>query len=267
MKKVLSALSFLLLFSLCACSRLIPDTYVDDIETLKSWSFQFNEETNDYSIFFGLLNKNEEYISADVDIDIRIVNENDEEVYKGTKSVSKNDFGYYISQTSGEQYLANVRIATSEITRGKSSNGKVFITVYKSDIVRFDEVNCSALYCLPIGDIQLASDPFPLELKVMGYDGTTESIIQVNDMSYQFEKGFSPQLKITIFGEKIYGNNSSGYDIIGYKLYDSAGNMVDANNIFLSSLSVGDKFKDDSTIIYDIIPGESYTLKLVEYSW
>lgn len=281
MKKIFLTLTLLFIFSLYGCSR-IPasevtdydgdtsepaiDIFVsDDVETLKSWSFQFNEGTNDYSVFFGLLNKNNEYISADVDIDIRIVNEYDEEVYKGTKSVSKNDFSYYTSQAAGEQYLANVRIPASEIAFGKSANGKVYITVYKADTVRFDEVNCDAFYCLPIGDVQVTFDSFPLDLRVIGYDGTTESIIQINDVSYKFEKDYLPQLKITIYGEKTYGNSNSGYDIIRYKLYDNEGYIVETNNIYLKSLSKGDKFKDDSIVIYDIIPGESYTLKLVEY--
>ncbi|MDY2609004.1 MAG: hypothetical protein SOV91_02005, partial [Eubacteriales bacterium] len=69
-----------------------------------------------------------------------------------------------------------------------------------------------------------------------------------------------------ITGEKTNGNSNSGYDIISYKLYDSAGYMVDSGNIYFSSLSAGDRFKDDSVVIYDIIPGESYTFQLFEYS-
>ena len=42
--------------------------------------------------------------------------------------------------------------------------------------------------------------------------------------------------------------------MISYKLYDSAGYLVDSGNIYLSSLSAGDKFKDDSVVIYDILP-------------
>lgn len=63
------------------------------------------------------------------------------------------------------------------------------------------------------------------------------------------------------------GTSDSGYDMISYKLYDSAGYLVDSGNIYLSSLSAGDKFKDDSVVIYDITPGESYTFQLSEYSW
>ena len=72
------------------------------VETLKSWSFQYNEGTNDYSIFFGLSDKNDKPLSVDVDVDIRIVNDEGEEVYTGTKSVSADDYGYYTSQAAGE---------------------------------------------------------------------------------------------------------------------------------------------------------------------
>lgn len=99
------------------------------------------------------------------------------------------------------------------------------------------------------------------------YLGNTESIIQVNDVAYSFEKDYLPQLEITISGEKIYGTDNSGYDIIGYKLYDSDDYMVDSGNIYLRALGVGDKFKDTSLIAYDVTPGMTYTLKLTEYDW
>lgn len=263
MKKAVFAVSLLFLFLLYGCS--VPQT--TRIETLKSWSFQFNEGTNDFSLFFGLLDKNGDSISAEVDVDIRIVNENNEEVYQNTKTVSKDDFAYYTSQAAGEQYLANIKIPASDISAGTSSNGKVYLTVYKSDIVRFDEVNCEALYCLPIKDVQLTCDALPLELNIKDYFGNTESIIQINDVSYSFERDYFPRLEITVLGEKTYGSQSMGYDIISYKLYDDDGYMVDSGNIYLSALSQGDKFKDDSLVIYDVTPGTSYTLKLVEYDW
>lgn len=255
---------FVLIVLLCSCSAVHKQ---NSIETLKNWSFQFNEETDDYSLFFGLLNQDGESISANVDVDIRIVNEDDEEVYSGTKSVLKDDFSYYTNQVAGEQYLANVKISASDIALGTSASGKVFLTVYKTDIVSFDEVNCEALYCLPIKDVQLICDSLPLELQMKDYYGNTESIIQVNDVTYNFEKDYLPQLEITILGEKTYGTNSSGYDIIGYKLYDGDDYMVDSGSIYLSALSAGDKFKDTSLIIYDVTPGMTYVLKLTEYEW
>ncbi len=236
------------------------------VETLKSWSFQYNEGTSDYSLFFGLADKNDKPLSAGVDVDIRIVNDENEEVYTGTKSVSPDDFGCYTSRAAGEQYLANVRIPAAEIKAGKSENGKVYFTVYKGNALRFDEVNCDALYCLPVEEVQVTFDSFPLDLKMKDFMGGTASVIQIQGAEFKFDKDYIPKLTVTITGEKKSGSRDSGYDMISYKLYDSAGYLVDSGNIYLSALSAGDKFKDNSVVIYDITPGESYTFRLSEYS-
>lgn len=265
-KRVIVSVLTAFMLSLCSCSFL-PSTIMEnnDIETLKGWSFQSNPGTNDYSIFIGLLNGNEKYIAANVDIDIRIVNDAGEEVYSATKSVTSKDFGDYESEAAGKQYLANVRIPASDIKSGKSNNGTVYLTVYKGDTVRFDEVNCTALYCLPVADVTLSAEDLPIKLKVKGFDGSTESVLEITDVSYTYEKEFTSQLKITFSGQKIDGNSSS-YDIISYKLYDSNGYLIDSSNVYLQSLSAGDKFKDDSIVVYDITPGENYTLQFTEYS-
>jgi len=264
-KRFAFLLNFLLLIWLCGCSA------SPAIETLNNWSFQYNEGTDDYSVFFELRDKSGNSISADVDVDIRIVNDRDEEVFRGTRSVSPDDFGYYTSQAQGEQYLANIRISTSEINPGADSSGKVYLTVYKADVVAFDEVNCDAFYCLPTKDIQLESGPFPIELNVKGFDGSITSKIQIDDVTYECETDYTPTLTVTISGTKTYSNNnsifSSGYDVISYKLYDSENYMVDSGSVYLNSLNQGDKFKDESIIIYDLIPGEIYTLKFAEYEF
>ena len=262
MKRIFLMWWFVLALLLSGCG-----SSASRVETLKSWSFQYNEGTNDYSIFFGLADKNDKPLSADVDIDIRIVNDEGEAVYTGTKSVSSDDYSYYTSQVAGEQYLANVRIPAAEIAAGKSANGKVYFTVYKENEVQFDEVNCDALYCLPIEDVQVTFDEFPLDLKVKDFMGGTASVIQIQGAEYKFDKDYSPRLNITITGEKKSGSGNSRYDMVSYKLFDSAGYMIDSGNVYLSSLSAGDKFKDDSVVIYDVIPGESYVFQLSEYSW
>lgn len=263
MKKIVFGLLILLFLPLCGCS-LFPQ---DRIETLTGWSFQLNEGTNDYSLFFGLLNQDGKAIFADVDVDIRIVNEDGEEVYTATASVSEEDFGYYTSQTAGEEYLANVRIPASDIAPGTSESGTVFLTVYKTDVASFDEVHCDALYCLPIKDIQLICDSLPLQLAVPNYLGDMDSVIEINGVAYSFDKDSPSMLKITLSGKKIQGDDASGYDIIGYKLYDSDDYLVDSGSVYLSALSEGDKFKDSSIIVYDVIPGTTYVLKLTESDW
>lgn len=109
------------------------------LETLKGWPFQLNEGTNDYSLFFGLLDKNGNYLLVDGIVDIRIVNKKDEVVYMATRNFSKDDFVNCTNQIAGEQFLINVRIPTTDIEEEKCSSGKVFLTVYNENAYAFDE--------------------------------------------------------------------------------------------------------------------------------
>ena len=268
MKKTCAAILIMLsLFFLYACSS---PAYTR-VETLRSWSFQYNEGTDDYSVFFALLDKNGKYLAADVNADIRIVDQDGNELYSATRPVTEADFATYSSKAAGEEYLANVRIKASDIAEWTSTDGTVYLTIHKDDVLWFDEVNCKALYCLPIKSVTVNAESLPVELPVKGFDKKTESIIQIDDVAYDFDGSISPKLKITISGVKTYSAGSSiyqsPYDIICYKLYDSGGYMVESGNVYLSSLSAGDKFKDDSIVIYDAKPGETYTLTFIEYDW
>ena len=272
MKKISLLCALILMLLLCGCSSAPAETTVPVemapmIEVLKGWAFQYNEGTNDYSVFFGLLDEADHEIAAAVDVDVRIVNDDGTEVYKATHSVAEDDFDAYQSQAAGNQFLANLRIPASRIAPGTASSGKVYLTVYKGDAVRFEEVNCTALYCLPLLDTQLAAEGLPTELEVKGYDGKVESRIRIDAVSYVHEKDYTSTLKITIAGEKTYGKENPALDMLSYKIYDSEGYVVDSGTVFLNDLSEGDKFKDDSIVVYDAVPGETYTIAFSEYSW
>ena len=110
-------------------------------------------------------------------------------------------------------------------------------------------------------------------IMVVGDQAGSESFKSLNTVEFdQYSMGAKLAQKLladnngTLSGKKIYGNSSS-YDIIAYKLYDSKGYLIDSSNLYLKSLSTGDKFKDDSIVVYDITPGENYTLQFTEYNW
>lgn len=270
MKKLAFILACVLLVSLWGCSAAPVETTTEPppyVETLADWSFQYNEGTNDYSIFFALRDKADQNIAAEADVDVRIVSSDGTEVYSGTHSVTEADFSYYSNQVDGERYLANLRIPASAVAPGTSASGTVFFTVYKEDYMDFGEVNCEAFYCLPLLDASVAAKELPVELEVKDWDGSVASRIQVEEIRYLHEKDYTSTLKITVTGTKTYGKNTSGYDVISYKLYDSEGYVVDSGDVFLDNLSEGDKFKDDTIVFYDAIPGECYTIEFFEYSW
>lgn len=262
MKKLALALVFVLLVSLWGCGA----SGAAAVETLQGWSFQYNEGTGDYSIFFGLLDKSERFVSADVDVDVRIVNNDGTEVYRNTHHVTEADFGYYSSQVAGERFLANLRIPASAVAPGTSADGKVYFTVYSGEVLRFDEVNCDAFYCLPLLDVQVEAKGLPAEVEVKSWDGSLQSRVQIDGVSFEFDKELGTQLRITVTGVKTYGIEDSMYDLVGYKLYDSEGYVVASGDLFLDGLSEGDKFKDDSIWVFDAVPGETYTIEFCESS-
>src|SRR5699024_11795697 len=65
--------------------------------------------------------------------------------------------------------------------------------LYKGNSVAFDEVNCDVLICLPIEDVQVTFDSFPLELKMKDFMGGTASVIQIQGAEFKFDKDYSPQ--------------------------------------------------------------------------
>lgn len=262
MKKFLCL--FLIVPFLFGCSTISKVLSNNDVETLKDWSFQYNSETDDYSLFFGLLNGNDKYVSADANVDIRIINDKNELIYSANRTISKEDFGYYKSILYEKRFLANIRIPTEEIAKGKTRNGTIYFTVY-SDVFRFEEVSYS-VFSLPIADARLNAANLPVELNCNDYRGNTKSKIKITEIQYEFEFEYLSCLRITVIGQKTYGNSSSGYEIVSYKLYDSEGYLIDFGHIYLSSLDKGDKFRDDSIIIYDVVPAETYTIKFFEYS-
>ena len=276
MKKRLFSLGALLVLLLSGCGvkellpqETAPQEEVPQVETLQDWSFQYNDGTGDYSVFFALLDADDTPLAAETNVDVRIVNDENEEVYAGTLFVSKEDYGYYTSQAKGERYLAELRIPAEKIAPGRSSCGTVYLTVHKEeDGFWFNEVRCDALYCLPVKEIQVNFDPFPLTLKTSDYMGGTAAVLEIQGAEYQFDAGYSSNLlTVTILGEKIREYNTGydlSYDKICYRLYDSAGYLVDSGNIYLRSLHKGDRFKDNSAVFYDLTPGETYTFTLSE---
>lgn len=71
----------LLMIPIIAILLLSGCSSVASVDTMKGWSFQYNDGTEDYSLFFGLCDSNDNYLSENAAVDIKIVNENDEVVW------------------------------------------------------------------------------------------------------------------------------------------------------------------------------------------
>jgi hypothetical protein len=250
------------LFALCGCGEGIKARYVT---TLKNWFFQENSGVNEYNFFFSLHGDDGDAIDAEVTADVRIEDESGNVLYKKTHTVTEKDYGDYTRQNT-ELHLACVRVPKSAVLPGVSSSGKAYLKVYREEIVEFDEVSCDVYYGLPVKDVKIVCETLPVELKMKDYRGNVESVIRVEEVKYAFNSDIVNDLKIELTGTKTQGGSNS-FDHFIYKLYDSKGFMIDSGSVLLSSLSAGDRFKEDITIYKDVTPGETYTIKFEEYSY
>ena len=254
---ILVLLSFVIIVVFSGCSS---DTR---IERLSDWSFQYNEGTNDYSLFFAFNDANKNQIAAEANVDIKIVNNADEVLYEKTVKVTKENFDYFTSQSRGEHFLADIRIPKEEIKKGNSAEGTVFFKVYNDQAFEFDECNCPVLFGLPINDFSIKCESLPKEINIKDVDGSIQSKILIENMDVDVDDSTIPMVTLTISGKKTYSGSSlyADMDYFNYQLCDSEGYSIDNGSVYLDVLNSGDKFKDNSIIFYDLIPGEEYTIK------
>ena len=239
--------------ALCACTP-------SRAETLEDWSFQYEEASETYSLFFALCDSAGRNISADAQVDVRIVNGDEETVYTGSHDIHVEDFGLYTNQSEGERLLANVKIPASDIIQGTSSEGTVFFIVSGSSFA-FDECSIEILDDLPLKAIDIRADQLPVELNIQDYGSASHSTIRIDEVSVIQDEYLPDQAVIVLQGEKIRGSGT--YDSFDYKLYDSDEQLVDNGIVMLSGLSEGERFEDDSLMLFYLVPGERYTLRFV----
>lgn len=253
MKRWPACLACLLMVALCACTT-------SRAETLEDWSFQYDETSETYSLFFALCDSAGRNISADAQVDVRIVNGDEETVYTGSHDIHAEDFGLYTNQSEGERLLANVKIPASDISQGTSSEGTVFFTVSGSSFA-FDECSIEILDDLPLKAIDIRADQLPVELNIQDYGSASHSTIRIDEVSVIQDEYLPDQAVIVLQGEKIRGSGT--YDSFDYKLYDSDEQLVDNGIVMLSGLSEGERFEDDSLMLFGLVPGERYTLRFI----
>lgn len=108
------------------------------------------EEDGCYTLLFGLENDSEEKVAVPVIVDIRIVNDDNQEVFRSHRALSEYDFGTWSNRISGSMLLASTEIEADSIKDGTSSSGTIYFTVYNPGYFSFPESDLS-IYGLPYG--------------------------------------------------------------------------------------------------------------------
>jgi hypothetical protein len=118
---------------------------------------------------------------------------------------------------------------------------------------------------LPVKPISISMPSLPLTVRGYSYDSSIETSIRIDSITY--ERVYEDSLYIYLAGEKIFdinGKNGDSWCTFDWKLYDSEGYLIDKGTFYTDSLSVGDKFKEESIFIADgIKSGESYRFVII----
>lgn len=235
-------------------------------------SIQFNDATNSFTLFFGLLDYNQNAIAAPAYVDIYIKNSSGDIVYKATKTVKQSDFCTWTNGYGKSFYAVGINIYASEITVGSSDSGTIGFTVYNPEYFTFDETLLSIYGHLPKVNLadrcSLLLPSTPKTISFYDYSGKLKSSAEVTEIDYEFVESYDGTLTLHIYfsGYKrfdLQGSNRSDYCRIGWKLYDNKGYVVDSGTNLTPNLAEREYFRDSESYVFDLKPG-TYRLEILD---
>ena len=242
-------------------AKMFPQT----VEWISERDFFYYEDYDKFVLVFELADEDEVTMSSSGTVEIRIVNNDGVTVYENTRTFTESNFEEWTYNETIEKFLASIYIDPNDITPSSSSEGKIYFVVYGDDYY-FDESTLNA-YDLPTKPIQVTTETLPQKVNFLSYNGSICTTTRIDSITY--EVIYDDTLYIYFAGEKTYdsdGNNASNSCNFTWKLYDSEGYLIDSDTIFISGLTVGDKFRDEIGYAFDCIEsGVSYKIEITDY--
>lgn len=244
-----------------SCKVTVSHNPLNDVERLMSASVSRKNSNDGFNLTFQLRSKNGEYLSVPVYVDIEVLNDNLETVYKTTKIMSENDYVRNIMQIS---------INDSEIAPGTNYSGYIYYKIYYPGYYSFEEKSSRVNY-LPLKDPTLITPALPQEYSdyVTGGNTVVWSTCQITEVKLVRGSVYSNTgFELMVSGIKTYSKMGSRYVAgtnIRWELYDSKGVLVDSGKMYTASVAVGEHFSSKPLggmlhITVDV--NETYTLKL-----
>ena len=222
-----------------------------------------------YTILFGFEDENNDELWINARIDLEIVDDNNEVLYKGFFYITELDYSIWSNAISGDKYLASIEISEDDILEGSTESGKIVLNVtgeeYQFLLFENYEIDAYDLPCkAPSDKCSISIPALPLTVNEYNWRDEIDTTIRIDSIVSEWDDNYDGtcDLKLTFSGEKTYGDND--YSYISYKLYDSEGYVVDSGVFITDKLSSRDKFKNMEERIYNLDPG-TYRLEITDY--
>lgn len=219
---------------------------ITDSKSVKTMSHSVIDYSDDITINITLKDEDGYSVQVPVYVYVKIVDNNGHVLFNDT----------LIKKSS----QSKVSIHFDDMILGYTNVGTIHYQVY-NDYVTFGEIS-KELDCLPwTVDLELPELPDTIWYNL--YSSSTAC--KITEITFKVS---GDNMYIYFTGEKTYDSKGSSYSNscqIGWKLYDSEGYVIDDGICYTTSLKTGEKFKNESITIFDLIEqGESYRLVILD---
>lgn len=233
-----------------------------DVGWITDRRVQYDSANEEYIVFFGLKDYNEEYVASKGTAKIIINDETGNELYNKEINFTEADFTSWTNQTWDEpKYMCGLYIKKSDIAGSATSTGVLSLTV-ECENASFDPDNIS-IYDLPSKQLSIQLPSTPTTIYNYGYKGNTETIVSVEKISYESESNYDGRATVTFkMNVKLianYSDSTGPNSRVGYKLKNSEGIIVDSGHFYIAPMEVGEVVAEEA-IVFDVDPNDSYTL-------
>ncbi len=240
-------------------------TMSSNVKYISDRSVDFEESSNQFRVFFSLLNSNEKYVSSDGTAHIKITNDNSEIVFEKDIEFNKEDFSTWSNQLTQTSYeSACIYIPKDNISEGTIDSGVLTLGVKLNNGTEFENETFEIYGNLPVKSVTLNLPNLPETVNEYGYENEHEKTIEIDEIKYETDYSYGGETSIKIsFNITLLENKNeySDYSNFTFKIKDSTGKVIENREVFCGQMSIGDT-KIQEEIVYNLKPGETYTLEL-----
>jgi len=237
-------------------------TQAPKVQYIGDRSVQFNDAKKTYEVLWQLSDQNNTPMKAPADVSIKIVNDNNTEVYNKTIQVTEKDYSNWSNKFRDEDFLLGaVEIPINDITPDSKDKGTLYFSV-KGDGFSFEEKSFNVYY-LPIKQVQISLPQVPLQVSSINWNDEIDTTLEISEIkSTHDDSTITLTFKCTMVYNKD-GESEAQSGRFSYRLLDKDSVICDTGDIYTNSMRVGETtYVEKKFYNFDLDFTKDYTLEL-----
>lgn len=243
---------------------------MNDVYWISDRSITYRSAKDYHEFTFKLKNyAKTKTLRAPVFVEMYIMSDDGTEVYRETRFLTQSDY----KLVNGD-WAAYIYIKDEEIAPCEDRWGDFYYHVYAPGYISYDWFSLSINGTLPEYDAgsscTLSLPPLPYLMKTWTNSNqtTVETMTNITGITYKFSETYDGTCTLYVYftGTKTYdykGSHNSSSCRLTFKLYDEDGYVVADDYCLTSAVAMGESFRNQKAIVFDLEPGVNYRLELL----